>query len=104
MATWPTCEQKGYITPAISGVPTAQHRDKKKKKEQLPGPYVGKMATSPLPSKGVPNAQHRHMNRKLLPSPHVGKLPASPMPSPASPMLSMGTKIRNGYPAHRSSI
>ena len=48
MATWPTCGQSGYITPAVLGVPNAQRGENN---EKCPlGPHVGKEATSPLPS------------------------------------------------------
>ena len=42
--------QGGYVTPAVSGIPTASERGDKIRK----GPLVGKMATSPLPSRGSP--------------------------------------------------
>ena len=45
---WPTCGQNGYLTPAVSGIPTASERGDKIRS----GPLVGKMATSPLPSRG----------------------------------------------------
>ena len=48
MATWPTCKQSGYITPAVLGVPNARRGEKKWK--WLPGAHVGKVATSPLSS------------------------------------------------------
>ena len=75
---WPTCGQSGYITPAVSGIPTAAQRGGKSEVAQLwakwlhhpcrlgdphrcragekirSGPLVGKMATSPLPSRGSP--------------------------------------------------
>ena len=41
---WPGFGQNGYVTPAFSGVPGAQHKDIKR------GPSMGKMVTSPLPS------------------------------------------------------
>ena len=47
---WPTCGQCGYITPAVSGIPTASERGDKIRS----GPLVGKVATSPLPSRGSP--------------------------------------------------
>ena len=46
----PTCGQNGYVTPAVSGIPTASKRGDKIKS----GPLVGKVATSPLPSRGSP--------------------------------------------------
>ena len=52
MATWPTCGKRGYITPAVLGVPNVQHGDNNAK--WLLGPHVGKEATSPLPSWGSP--------------------------------------------------
>ena len=46
---WPTCGKSGYITPAVLGVPNAQRGDANQK--QLPGSHVGKVATSPVPSR-----------------------------------------------------
>ena len=75
---WPTCGQNGYVTPAVSGIPTASERGAKSEVAHLwakwlrhpcrlgdphrfraggkirSGPQVGKMATSPLPSRGSP--------------------------------------------------
>ena len=50
---WPTCRQNGYVTPAVSGIPTASERGDKIRS----GPLVGKVATSPLPSRGSPPLQ-----------------------------------------------
>ena len=128
MSTWPTCGQKGYITPAVLGVPNAQHGDNNEK--CLLGPHVGKVATSPLPSwgsptlnagttmrngylahmwakwlhhpcpLGVPNAQRGENNEKCLLGPHVGKEATSPLLSWGSPTLNAGTTMRNVYLAH----
>ena len=73
---WPTCEQNGYVIFAVSGIPTASERGAKSAVAHLwgkwlrhpcrlgdphrfraggkirRGPLVGKMATSPLPSRG----------------------------------------------------
>ena len=78
---WPTCEQSGYVTPAVSGIPTASERGAKSEVAHLwakwlchrcflgephrfraggkirSGPLVGKVATSPLPSRGSPLLQ-----------------------------------------------
>ena len=78
---WPTSGQNGYLTPAVSGIPTASERGAKsevahKWAEWLPhrcrigdphrlraggkirsGPQVGKMATSPLPYRGSPHKE-----------------------------------------------
>ena len=45
----PTGGQRGCIRPALLGVPNALHGD-----QILNGAQVGKMATSPLPSRGSP--------------------------------------------------
>ena len=37
---WPTCGHSGYLTPAVSGVPNALHRNKIRN-----GPHVGTVAT-----------------------------------------------------------
>ena len=78
---WPTSGQSGYLTPAVSGIPTAAERGDKirighKWAKWLPhpcrigdprrfrvggkirsGPQVGKLATSPLPYRGSPPLQ-----------------------------------------------
>ena len=50
---WPTCGQGGYVTPAVSGIPTASERGDRISS----GPLVGKVATSPLPPRGSPPLQ-----------------------------------------------
>ena len=84
----PTCGQNGYVTPAVSGVPTAAERGGKSEVTDLwakwlrhpcrlgdphrfkaggkirSGPLVGKMATSPLPSRGSPTLQSGGQNPK----------------------------------------
>ena len=97
---WPTSGQNGYLTPAVSGIPTASERQGKseaahKRENWLPhpcrlgdprrfraggkirsGPQMGKMATSPLPYRGIPAASERgaksevaHKWAKWLPHP-----------------------------------
>ena len=85
---WPTSGQNGYLTPAVSGIPTALERGAKselahKWAKWLPhpcrigdphrfraggkirsGPQVGKVATSPLPYRGSPPLQSGGQNRK----------------------------------------
>ena len=128
---WPTCEQNGYVTPAVSVIPTAAERGAKSEVAHLwakwlrhpcrlgdprrfraggkftSGPQVGKMATSPLPSRGSPplhsggqNREVAHLWAKWLRHPHslgdphrfraggkirsgplVGKMAMSPLPS-----------------------
>ena len=81
---WPTCGQNGYVTPAVSGIPTASERGDKIRS----GPLVGKMATSPLPSRGSPPLQSR--GDKIRSGPLVGKMVTSPLPSRGSPPLQSG--------------
>ena len=50
---WPTSGQCGYLTPAVSGIPTASVRGDKIRS----GPQVGNVATSPLPYRGSPPLQ-----------------------------------------------
>ena len=59
---WPTCRQSGYVTPAVSGIPTAS--DRGGGGEIGSGPLVGKVATSPLPSRGSPPLQSGGQNQK----------------------------------------
>ena len=57
---WPTSGQNGYLTPAVSGIPTASERGGKIRS----GPLMGKMATSPLLSRGSPPLQSGGQNQK----------------------------------------
>ena len=58
------------------------------------GPLVGKVATSPLPSRGSPPLQSRG---KIRSGPLVGKVATSPLPSRGSPPIqSGGGGIRSG--------
>ena len=52
IAMHPRCGQSGYITPALLGVPNAQHEEKTHK--WLCGPNLDKVATSLLPSRRAP--------------------------------------------------
>ena len=109
---WPTSGQNGYLTPAVSGIPTASERGGKIRS----GPEVGKMATSPLPYRGSPPLQSGGQNQKwptsgqngyLTPAvsgiptaserggkirsgPQVGKMATSPLPYRGSPPLQSG--------------
>ena len=95
---WPTSGQSGYLTPAVSGIPTASERGAKsevahKWAKWLPhpcrigdphrfraggkirsGPQVGKMATSPLPYRGSPPLQSAEENQKWPTSGQSGYL------------------------------
>ena len=109
---WPTNGQHGYLTPAVSGIPTASERGGKVRS----GPQVGKVATSPLPYRGIPTASERgaksevaHKWAKWVPhpcrigdphrfraggkfrsGPQVGKTATSPLPYRGSPPLQSG--------------
>ena len=108
---WPTSGQNGYLTPAVSGIPTAAERGTKsevahKWAKWLPhpcrlrdphrcraggkirsGPQVGKVATSPC-SLGDP---HRfRAGGKIRSGPQVGKAATSPLPYRGSPPLQSG--------------
>ena len=137
---WPTCGQSGYVTPAISGIPTASERGARSEvahkwakwlchpcrledphrfrgggKTRI-GPLVGKVATSRLPSRGSPPLHSRGAKSEVahkwakwlchpcrLGDPHrftaggktrigplVGKVATSPLPSRGSPPLNSG--------------
>ena len=58
---WPTRGQSGYVTPAASGIPAAAERGGGGIRS---GPLVGKVATSPLPSRGSPPLQSGGQNQK----------------------------------------
>ena len=108
---WPTSGQSGYLTPAVSGIPTASERGAKsevahKWAKWLPhpcrigdphrfraggkirsGPQVGKVATSPLPYRDP----HRfRAGGKIRSGPQVGKVATSPLPYRGSPPLQSG--------------
>ena len=122
---WPTSGQNGYLTPAVSGIPTAAERGAKlevahKWAKWLPppcdirdphrcraggkirsGPQVGKMATSPLLYPGSPPLQS---GGQLRSGPQVGKVATSRLPYQGSPPLQRGeqnqkwpTTGQNGY-------
>ena len=104
----PTSGQSGYITPAVSGIPTAAERGRESEVAHKwtkwlrhpcrlgdthrcraggkirSGPQVGKVATSPLPSRGSPPL---HSGEKSKSGPQVGKVAMSPLPSRGSPPL-----------------
>ena len=108
---WPTSGQSGYLTPAVSGIPTASKRGAKsevvhKWANWLPhpcrigdphrfraggkirsGPQVGKLAASPLPYRGAPPLR---AGGKIRSGPQVGKLATSPLPYRGSPPLQSG--------------
>ena len=79
---WPTSGRIGYLTPAVSGIPTAAERGDKIRS----GPQVGKVATSP--ASGIPTAAER--GDKIKSGPQVGKVATSPLPYRGSPLLQSG--------------
>ena len=105
---WPTCGQIGYLTPAVSGIPTASERGAEsemahKWAKWLPhpcrigephrfraggrirsGPQVGKLATSPLPYRGSPPLQSGGQNQKWPTSGQSGYLTPAVSGSPAA--------------------
>ena len=109
---WPTSGQGGYTTPAASGIPTASKQGGRVRV----GPQVGKVATSPLPSRGCSPLQRRgaesevahkwarwlhhpcrlgdpHRLRpggKIRSGPKVGKVATPPLPPRGSPPLHSG--------------
>ena len=108
---WPTSGQSGYVIPAVSGIPTASERGAKSEVAHLwakwlrhpcrlgdphrfraegeirSGAQVGKVAMSPLPSRGSPPLQS---GGEIRSGPLVGKVATSPLPSRGSPPLQSG--------------
>ena len=106
---WPSSGQSGYITPAVSGIPTASERGAKSEVAHKwtkwlrhpcrlgdphrlragvkirSGPQVGKVATSPLPSRGSPPLQSGGQNQKW----------PTPLPSRGSPPLQRAKWLRH---------
>ena len=66
---WPTSGQSGYLTPAVSGIPTAAERGAKSEV-----PTSDKLATSPLPSRGSPPLQSGGQSQKWPTSGQSGYL------------------------------
>ena len=92
--------QRGYVTPAISGVPKARRGEKNHKWPC--GPHVDKMATSPPPSRESLTLSTRRKAEMAM-RPIVGTVGTSatlPIPSERSLMLTHGRKNRNGCVAH----
>ena len=136
---WPTCGQSGYVTPAVSGIPTASEQGGKSEVAHKwakwlrhpcrlgdphrfraggkirSGPQVGKVATSSLPSRGSPPLRSGGGNQRwpncgqsgyvtpasrgspplqsggeIRSRPQVGKVATSPLPSRGSPPLQSG--------------
>ena len=105
---WPTSGRNGYLTPAVSGSPTASERGAKsqvanKWANWLPhpcrigephrfraggkirsGPQVGKLATSPLPYRGAPPLQSGGQNQKWPTSGQIGYLTPAVSGSPTA--------------------
>ena len=121
---WPTSGQSGYLTPAVSGIPTASERGAKsevahKWAKWLPhpcrrgspqlqrggkmrgGPQVGKVATHPC---RIGDPHRFRAGGKIRSGPQVGKVATSPLPYRGSPPLQSGgqneklpTSGQNGY-------
>ena len=105
---WPTSGRIGYLTPAVSGSPTASERGAKsevahKWANWLPhpcrirepqrlraggkirsGPQVGELATSPLPYRGAPPPQSGGQNQKWPTSGQIGYLTPAVSGSPTA--------------------
>ena len=77
---WPTCGQIGYLTPAVSGSPTASERGGKIRS----GPLVAKLATSPVPYRGAPPLQSGGQNQKWPTSGQIGYLTPAVSGSPTA--------------------
>ena len=87
---WPTSGQSGYLTAAASGIPTASDQGGKIRR----GPQVGKLATSPLPYQGSPPLQSGGQNHKWPTSGQSGYLTAAASGIPTA--SDQGGKIRSG--------
>ena len=115
---WPTCGQSSYVTIAVSGIPTASERGAKsevahKRAKWLPhpcrigdphrfraggkirsGPQEGKVAMSPLPSRGSPPLQSGGQNQKW-PTCGQGGYVTPAVSGP--PMLCTGTRAEMAH-------
>ena len=120
---WPTCGQSGYVTPAVSRIPTASEQGGKSEvahkwakwlrhpcrlgdphrfragSKIRSGAQVGKVAMSPLPSRGSPPIQSGGQSKKW---PTSGKVATSPLPSRGSPSLKSG-EVNQKWPTSGQS-
>ena len=100
---WPTSGQGGYLTPAVSGIPTASERG--------PASEVAHKWARWLPHPCRIGDPHRYRaGGKIRSGPQVGKLATSPLPYRGSPPLQSGgqnqkwpTSGQNGYLAPAAS-
>ena len=100
---WPTSGQSGYITPAVSGIPTASERRAKSKVAHLWAKWLHHPCRLGNP--------HRFRAEGEIRSGHlVGKVATSLLPSRASPPLQSGagnqkwpTIWQSGYVTHAVS-
>ena len=118
---WPTCGHCGYLTPAVSGIPTASERGGKSEVAHKwakwlrdpchlgdpqgcraggggirSGPQVGKVATSPLPSRGSPPLQSGRQNQKWPTCGQCGYLTPAVSGIPTAAERGGGGGIRSG--------
>ena len=106
--SWPIHRQGGYITPTASGIPTASKRGAKSEVAHewarwlhhpcrlgdphrlraggkiRVGPYIGKVATSPLPPRGSPPLQSEGQNQKWPMNGQVGYVSPAASGNPAA--------------------
>ena len=118
---WPTSGQIGYLTPAVSGSPTAAERGAKsevahKWAKWLPhpcrigephrcraggkirsGPQVGKLATSPLPYRGAPPLQSGGQNQKWPTSGQIGYLTPAVSGSPTASKRGVKSEVAHKW-------
>ena len=80
---WPTCGQGGYVTPAVSGIPTASEQGGNQK-----WPTCGQSGYVTPAVSGIPTAAER--GGKIISGPLVGKVATPPLPSRGSPPLQSG--------------
>ena len=112
---WPINGQGGYITPAASGIPAASKRGANSEVAHKwarwlrhpcrhgdplrfraggkfrSGPYMGKVATSPLPPR---DPRRFRAGGKIRSGPKMGKVATSPLPPRGSPPLQSGGQIK----------
>ena len=94
---WPTSGQNGYLTTAVSGIPTASERGAKSEVAHKWAKWL------PHPCR-IGDPQRFRARGKIRSGPQVGKGPTSPLPYRGSPPLQSGgqnqkwpTSGQNGY-------
>ena len=86
---WTTSRQSGYLTPAVSGSPTAAERGAKSEVAHKWAKWLRHPCC-------IGDPHHCRAGGKIRSGPQVGEMATSPLPYRGAPPLQSGGKIRSG--------